>query len=134
MSDKTSLLRGPKALRAKTRSVTRAMTTGTALCSVPKGSRLIGAFIQGTASDAGTSATVSFGSSSNANEYGAANVLAAGVGGGGFFAFDPTAETVVTADTKIYAIYAESGTASNAGAWTVTIIYTDGNKINSDTV
>lgn len=134
MSDKTSLMRGPKRMEVKTRTVTRAMTTGTALCTVPKGSRLLGVIFQGTASNAGTTATVAFGNSTTATEYGTANVLAAGVGNGGFFAFDATAQSVVTNDTIVYAIYAESGTAGSAGDWTVSLLYTTGNLVGRDVI
>lgn len=134
MAAKESLFRGPKELRVKTRTVTRSMTTGTALAKLPKGSRFLGAIIQGTASDAGTTATVAFGNTTTATEFGSANVLAAGVGNGGLFVADATAQTVFTSDTTIYCIYAESGTASSAGDWTVSLLYTDGNGIAPGTV
>lgn len=133
MSAKTSLLRGPKLLKAKSRTVTRSMTTGTAICTVPRGARLVGAIISGTASNAGTTATLGIGTTADpATELATANVLAAGVGGGGFIGFDVTAATVLAADTKIYVIYAESGAASNAGAWVLTLLYTEGNDIAND--
>lgn len=131
---KESLLRGPKPLKGKTRTVTRSMTTGTALATLPKGARFLGAIIQGTASDAGTTATVAFGNTATATEFGSANVLAAGVGNGGVFVADATAQTVFTTPTVIYCIYAESGTASSVGDWTVTLVYTDGNGIAPGTV
>lgn len=134
MSDKTSVMRGAKRMEAKTRTVTRAMTSGTALATVPKGSRLIGAIFQGTASNATTTAAVTFGNSSTATEFGSANVLAAGVGNGGFFAFDATAQDVVTNDTVVYCKYAETGTASSAGDWTVTLLFTTGNLVGRDVI
>jgi len=135
MSVKTSVLKGPKDIRGKTRLVTRTMTTGTALATLPKGARLLGFIMQGTASNAGTTATVSFGNTTTATEFGTINVLAAGAVLNGWFAIaDATAQTVFSTDTTIYAIYAESGTASSAGDWTVTIVYTDGNLINDDTL
>ena len=69
MTAKTDILRGPKDPVVKTRAVARTMTTGTALCKIPKGSRILGITIQGVASDAGTTAVVSFGNTATANEY-----------------------------------------------------------------
>ena len=135
MSSKTSVLRGPKSVVAKSRSVARTMTTGTALCTVPKGSRLLGIILTGVASDAGTTATVQFGTTASANELSAAeNVLAAGKGNGGFVGLDATASSVLTVDTPIYAIYAETGAGSSTGAWVATVLYTTGNGLNDGTV
>ena len=135
MSDKTSVLRGPKEVKAKSRTVTRSMTTGTALCTVPRGARLLGVILTGTASDAGTTATLQFGTSVTSTELSAAeNVLAAGKGNGGFIGFDATASAAMTAETKIYVIYAETGAASAAGAWVATVLYTEGNDIADDIV
>lgn len=137
MSDKTSVLKGPKAVRTKVRVVARTMTTGTAIATLPKGSRILAFLINGVASDAGTTATLSFGSTTAANEYvsgqdvktaaaGVGPTLAAGVSG--------ALAVVLAVDTVIYAKYAETGTASAAGAWKVAIVYTDGNLINDDTL
>ena len=135
MADKTSVMRGPKEVKAKSRSVLRTMTAGTALCTVPRGARLLGVILTGVASDATVSATVQFGTSATSTELSAAeSVLAAGKGNGGFIGFDATASTPLAAETKIYAIYAESGTASANGAWVATILYTEGNDIADDNV
>lgn len=137
MSAKTSVLRGPKDLVTKTRNVTRSMTTGTALCTLPKGSRILGIVINGVASDAGTSATLSFGNTATATEYvnGAdVKTAASGVGPTWLAGVSGVLGTVLTAETTIYAIYAETGTASNAGSWKATVIYTTGNAINDTTI
>lgn len=132
MSSKTSVLRGPKTVQSKSRSVERTMTTGTALCTLPRGSRLLGIILSGTASNAGTTATVQFGTSVTSTELTAAeNVLAAGKGNGGFVGIDAP-QRAAADDYKIYAIYAETGGASNAGSWIATILYTEGNDIADD--
>lgn len=137
MADKTSVLKGPKAVRTKVRAVTRSMTTGTALATLPKGSRILAFLINGVASDAGTTATLSFGSTTAANEYvsGAdVKTAAAGVGPTLLAGVSGALAAVLAVDTVIYVKYAETGTASAAGAWKVAIIYTDGNLINDDTL
>lgn len=137
MSDKTSVLRGPKDVKCKTRSIARTMTTATVLARLKKGSRILGLVLSGTASNAATTATLSIGNTATATEYvSAANVLAAGVGNG-VTVLNGVASgvgAVLTADTPIYALYAETGDASSAGAWKLHILYTDGNDINDDTV
>ena len=130
MSDKTSVQRGPKDLRVKTRTATYAMTTATMIATLPKGSRAIGAFLQGAAAGTATAATLSFGTSTSADEYASANVLAAGVGDGGYIPFDATANAVLTAATPIYVKYAETGGTSSTGTWVAHILYTDGNFLN----
>jgi hypothetical protein len=132
MAAKTSVLRGPKSIKCKTRSVARTMTTGTALCTLPRGSRLLGITISGVASNAGTTATIQFGTTTAATQLTAAeNVLAAGKGAGGFIGIK-TVQRAAADDYKIYAIYAESGTASDTGAWMASIMYTEGNDIADD--
>lgn len=137
MADKTSILKGPKALRSKTRAVARTMTTGTALCTLPKGARILAFLLNGVASDAGTTATLSIGSTTTATEYvnGAdVKTAASGVGPTLLPGVSGALGVVLTADTVIYAKYAETGTASAAGAWKVTVIYTDGNILDDDTI
>lgn len=137
MTDKVSVIRGPKDVVVKTRSVARTMTTGTALATLPKGSRILALVLSGVASNAGTTATLSFGSTTTSNEYvSAVNALAAGVGNGVnvLSGVAGAVGAVLTADTVIYAKYAESGTASSAGAWKVHIVYTTGNILNDDTI
>ncbi len=137
MSVNTSVLKGPKAVRTKVRSVARTMTTGTAIATLIKGSRILGFLINGVASDAATTATLSFGSTTTATEYvnGAdVKTAASGVGPTLLPGVSGVLGTVLTVDTVIYAKYAETGTASTVGSWKVAIIYTDGNVINDDTV
>lgn len=137
MADKTSVLRGPKSVASKTRSVARTMTAATALCTLPKGSRIVGIILNGTASDAGTTATLSFGTSTTATELvSGQSVLAAGAGNGSNFLKGVTGAlgAVLTSDTVIYAKYAETGTASTAGAWTVTVLFTTGNITDDETI
>lgn len=137
MAVKESVIRGPKDLVTKTRNVTRTMTTGTALCTIPKGSRVLGIVINGVASDAGTSATLSFGNSATATEWvnGAdVKTAASGVGPTWLPGVSGILGTVLTRDTTVYAIYAETGTSSAAGSWKATVVYTTGNSINDTTI
>jgi hypothetical protein len=110
------------------------MTTATAIARLPQGSRIIAFVLSGVASTAGTSATISIGSTSaNSNEYvnaydvktaatgNGVNVLNGVAGAVGQVAVGPNGSEQV-----IYAKYAETGTPSGAGAWYVHIIYTTG--------
>ena len=104
-------------------------TTAKQLFALPKGAIIAGIYIIGaTASNAGTTATVSVGSSATSNEYVSGfdvKTAATGVG------YNPAAGkavgsamcTPITADTIVYGIYAESGTAGSAGAWTIKMEY-----------
>lgn len=137
MADKTSILKGPKAVRTKIRSISRTNTTAVALATLPKGSRILGFLINGVASDAATTGVLSFGSTTTATEYvNAADVktAAAGVGPTLLPGVSGILGTVLTVDTVIYGKYAETGTASTVGSWKVAIIYTDGNIANDDTI
>jgi hypothetical protein len=141
MADKTSVLKGGKSLQVKVRNVARTMTTGTQIATLPRGSRILGFMINGVASDAATTAVLSFGSTTTANEYVSAQdvkTAAAGVG--------PTLLAAVSgvlaaaqnppsqSDLPIFAKYAETGTASTVGSWKVAIMYTVGNVDNDDTI
>jgi hypothetical protein len=137
MAAKTSVLKGPKDVVAKTRSVARTMTTGTAIMTLPKGSRFLYAIIAGVPSDAGTTATVSLGTTATATELVSGHdVKTAATGRLAFMVTGAatSAGTVFTTDQVIYAIYAESGAASAAGAWKVTVFYSTGNITNDDTL
>jgi hypothetical protein len=137
MASITSFLRGPKSVQCKTRNVTRSMTTGTAIATLPKGSRILGYVLSGVASNAGTTANLSFGTTATATEHvSAVNALAAGVGNGVSILVGVAGAVgaVLTSETVIYAKYAETGGASSAGAWKVHIVYTTGNVTNDDTV
>ena len=141
VSDKTTVQKGGKGIQTKVRSVTRSMTAGTLIATLPRGSRILGFLLNGIASDAGTTATLSFGKTATANEYvSAADVKTAAAGVGptllagvsGALSVSPGLPT--RSDMPVYAIYAESGGASTVGSWTVAILYTTGNDVNDDTI
>lgn len=142
MADKLSVMRGGRSLQTKRRAVTTAMTTATQVATLPRGSVILGFVLSGTASNAGTTATLSIGSTAaNANEYvNAANVLAAGVGNGVNLlngvagAVGGSTAIPSQSDMPIYVKYAETGTASNAGGWKLWIIYTTGNEQGDETL
>lgn len=143
MADKTSQLKGGKSVQVKRRLISRSMTTATQLATLPRGSVILGFILSGSHSDAGTTATVSIGSSTNANEFvNGQSVLSAGAGDGvnllkgvaGAVGLMPAGGIPTTAATQVWAIYAETGTASTVGSWVVHILYTTGNDINDDTV
>lgn len=123
-------------LRIQQCSVARTDTAATEKMRLPKGARIIGFVLSGTASNAGTTATLAVGSTSAATEFvNTANLLAAGQGNGvnllvgvaGAVGGALTANT-----TSIFVKYAETGTASNAGAWKLYVLYTDGNLQGTD--
>lgn len=125
----TSVLTLPgKPIQLKTFAVTRSMTGGTDKAFVvPKNARIIGFVTSGTASDAGTTATLSIGTTSGTpTEYvNAQSVLAAGTGNG-VNLLKGVAGAVgakLTKDTIIYVQYAETGTASTAGSWQLYVVY-----------
>lgn len=141
MADRTTGIKGGKDLRTKVRNVTRSMTTGTLIATLPRGGRILGFLINGVASDAATTANLSFGSTTTATEYvSAADVktAAAGVGptllAGVSGALGGAQNAPTHSELPIYAKYAETGTASTVGSWTVAILYTTGNDINNDTI
>jgi hypothetical protein len=107
-------------------AVTRTMTTAAVVEWVPKGARIIGFVLSGTASNAGTTATLSVGTTSSSNEYVNAVSVLSGGSGNGVTLLNGVAGavgSVLTADTPIYVKYAETGTASSAGAWTLYLVY-----------
>lgn len=118
-----SLFRDTKLAYVKTVSVDRTMTAATEIAKLPKGTRVLGFIINGVASDAGTTATISIGNTTAANEY--LNGADVATGYSNFpNAVDSTAMgTVLSTDISVYAKYAESGTASSAGAWQVSILF-----------
>ena len=137
MADKTSVLKGGKSVQVKVRAWARTMTTGTQICTLPKGSRFLGATIGGTASNAGTTATVSVGTTTTATELAAALDVKTAASGSGPTEFPLVAGkygTVFTADQPIFIKYAETGGASSAGGGFVAVRYTTGNITNDDTV
>lgn len=137
MADKLSLVRGPKAVLAKTRNVLRTMTAGTQIMSVPKGSRILYFVVEGVASDAVTTATMGIGNTSAANQYFTGydvKTVASGRGPALPAMVSGALGVVLTVDTPIFAIYAESGGASTVGNWKVTCVYTSGNVTNDTTI
>ena len=137
MSDKTAVFKGPKAVSVKTRTVTITDTTARQIATLPKGSRLMGFLINGVASNAVTTATLSFGSTSSSNEYvtGAdVKTAAAGVGPTLLAGVSGVMGAVLASETPIFAKYADTGGAASLGTWKVSIIYNTGNVINDDTI
>lgn len=137
MSAKSSVMRGPKDILTKTVAVARTNTTAFVGCTLPKGSRLVGFVLVGTASNAGTSATISIGTSSTSTELVAAHDVKTAASGNGPVLLASVAGThgvVYTTDKPIYFKYAESGTASSAGAWIVEVLHTTGNGINDSSL
>lgn len=136
MANKTSVMRGGKSLQTKTRNVTRSMTTGTQIATLPKGSRVVMLVLNGVASDSATSATLSFGTTTTATEWVNGydvKTAANGVGPSVLPGVSGVLGAVLTTDTPVYAIYAENGAAS-VGSWKVSIMYTTGNVTNDDTL
>lgn len=112
----------------KTVQIARTDTTAFDAFVLPKGVVICGAYVLGTtASNAGTSATVSVGSNpGTTNECVAAFDVK--TNGAGYFAVGATGGsgigTQLTADTLMKAKYTESGVASSAGgAWLVKVEY-----------
>jgi hypothetical protein len=137
MADKSSVLRGPKDVLTKCRTLARTQTTAVQVATLPKGARILGFCLRGVASNAGTTATVSIGSTSAANEFvnGAdIKTAAAGVGPTWLAGVSGSHGTVRTADTPIFFKYAETGGASSAGNWFIDIVFTFGNAIDDDTI
>lgn len=142
MADKISVQRGPKDVWVKVRNVTRTMTTSTQVATLPRGSRILYFMISGTASNAGTTATLSVGSTSaNANEFVNAQDVKTAATGAGVVLMNGVAGAVgsgpgspSTADTPIFVKYAETGGASSSGGWKLYIFFTAGNSTNDDTI
>ncbi|MHB8603490.1 MAG: hypothetical protein ACYC9R_12725 [Nitrosotalea sp.] len=143
-STKVGIAAGGKNIQAKRKTITRTQTTATQVATLPRGAVLLGFVLSGVASNAGTTATLSIGSTAaNANEYvNAANVLAAGVGNGvqllngvaGAVGSMPAGGIPTTAPLPIFVKYAETGVASSAGSWKLWILYTTGNDVYDDSV
>lgn len=123
-----------KSLQLKKFAVTRTMSAGTDKAFVmPKGSRIVGFVLSGTASDAGTSATLSVGTTSGTPvEYvNALDVKTAGTGSGVGLLRGVTGahQAVLTADTSVFVKVTEVGTASSVGSWTLWVAYTTGSGL-----
>lgn len=111
--------------------IVRTDTTAFLAAWLPKDAVLTGMYVVGqAASDAATSASISVGNTTTANEYLATfDVKTAATGEG----YNPAGAAAVgsafmeklTADTPVYAKYAEAGTASTTGGpWYVKLEYT----------
>lgn len=136
MADKASVLKGGKGLQLKVRAWARTMTTGTQVCTLPKGSRFLGASVGGVASDDTGTATVSIGTTTTATELAAALSVktTSGVGPTEFPLVSGKFGTVFTADQPIFLKYAGQNSNATVGSGFVTIRYTTGNVTNDDTV
>lgn len=116
-----------KAVQARVFAVARTDTSAVVKLTLPADASIVDFHISGVASDAATSATISLGSSSAANEY----VNGQDVKGGGTFirptiigtAVDQLENIPLGADKQIFAKYAESGTASTVGSWLVVVYF-----------
>jgi hypothetical protein len=93
--------------------------------TLPKYAYIVGMDLTGTASNAGTTATLSIGTAASGTAFIATrDVKTAGTGTGTFpltLAGDNSA--ALTIDTKVTATYAETGGASSAGGWKLFVRY-----------
>ena len=117
-----------KDLQIKSFPVTRAMTAGTdRMFVIPKNARILCFVLSGTASDAGTSATLSVGTTSGTPvEY--VNALdvktaATGSGVGVMRGVTGALGNKLTSDTTVYVKVTEVGVASTVGSWWVHVCY-----------
>lgn len=110
-------------------AVARTDTTGTLKCVLPADATILDFLITGAASNAGTTATISLGSTTTATEWLTATDVRTAGG-----AVRPTTTYVNTAlpnlinfpattDVKIFAKYTETGGASSAGSWIILVYY-----------
>lgn len=128
----TALTPPAKEVYLKAFSVSRTDTTASLKCVLPGDASILDIDINGVASNAGTTATISIGSTAaNSNEY--VNAQDVKTAGG---KVRPTASLSTSlpnlepipltgSDLPIYAKYAETGVASSAGGpWTILVWYT----------
>jgi uncharacterized protein (DUF2126 family) len=137
MATKDSVLRGPKDVLTKTRRLAITQTTAFIAATLPKGSRIIGFCLRGVNSNAVTTATVSIGNTSAANQYvnGAdVKTAAAGIGPTWLASVSGSLGPALTVDTPIWFKYADTGGAASLGGWYIDIVFTTGNVTNDDTV
>jgi len=119
----------PRDCIEKVIKVVRTDTTAFVGTVLPKDAVITGMYVVGGAvSDAGTSATISVGTTSTSNELLAGFDVAGTTGEGyhpaGAAAVGTAFMTKLTADVPVYAKYTESGTASTAGGpWFVKLEY-----------
>lgn len=123
---------GAKTVQVKSFTVSRTDTAAAVKAQLPAGAMPIGFIINGTtASDAATTAAISIGNTTAANQYvngysvktnGASAALLPAIGGIGAVALTPALPRGGV--IPIYAIYAETGTASTVGGpWTIDVLY-----------
>ena len=120
----------PRGSQFKVIKVVRTDTTAFVGAWLPKDSMIVGAYVIGAAaSDAATSASISCGSTSTATEYVATYDVKTAATGEGYSAVGGAAVgtaflSKLTADTPVYAKYAEAGTASTTGGpWYIKLEY-----------
>lgn len=117
-----------KALQVKSFPVTRSMTGGTDRAFVmPKNARIMYYVLSGIASDAGTTATLSVGTTSGTptEHVNALDVKTVGTGAGAgvLRGVSGAVGNKLTGDTIIYVKYAETGGASTVGSWWLDVFY-----------
>ena len=125
-----SPLSGAKTPLVKSFSIARTNTTAAVMLQLPAQAKILYFVCNGdTVSNAATTAVVSLGSTSSANEYGTVDVKTYGAvatvfGTGGLGAVSTATATPIGSNKPIYAKYAETGTASTAGGpWTIDVVY-----------
>lgn len=126
-----SLFRDTKAIVSKTFTISRSETTAAEKLKLPKGSRVIAIVANSTAaSNAQTTATISIGTSATATEWVNAQDVKTTASGKGTVLYNGAGAIGVgalSADATVYAKYAETGSASNAGGpWNITIFFNPG--------
>lgn len=111
-----------KVISAKFENIDRTITTPEIIYTLPKGSVPIYVIVEGTtASNAGTSASVTVGTIATGNYFGTFDVKTSGAT---TILSGSNMGVKLTADTPITATYAETGVASTAGGpWTVIVGY-----------
>lgn len=117
-----------KDVQLKQFAVTRSMTGGTDKAFIlPKNAQIIGFVLSGIQSDAGTTATLSIGTTSGTpTEYVNAVSVRTGGSGNGVNLLSGVAGAVggkLTVDTPVFVKYAETGGASTVGSWTLFVLY-----------
>jgi len=114
----------------KSFSIARANTTAALQVQLPAGSKVLYFVANGdVASDAATTAVVSVGTDSTANQFGTADVKGSGAkaqifGTGGLGVVDLARATPIGSNVAVWAKYVESGTASTTGGpWVIDVFY-----------
>lgn len=127
-----------KTIEAKSFPITRAMTAGTDRAFyLRRGDRILYYVLDGTASDAGTTATLSVGTTSGTpvEHVNALDVktVATGSGAGVLRGVAGAVGTKLTADTLVFVKYAETGGASTVGSWVLTVVYVSAGQTGAGT-